>query len=471
MTNHRSVPMIRQALFTAVLAPIVATSLTPLLAVANDGLRSYEENPYYWQYRGEPVLLLGGSVDDNLFQIRGLKPHLNEIRDAGGNYIRNTMSDRKDNGNEVYAYRRLDSGKYDLDQWNDEYWTRFENLLRWTGEREIFVQIEVWDRFDYSRDHWPPHPYNPKNNVNYDAEGSGLADRYPDHPGRNRQPFFFTTPAQDNNETLLPYQQRFVDKMLSYSLQHDHVLYCIDNETSGEEAWATYWAEYLRKRADDAGVEINITQMWDDWNLRGDEHRRTIDHPQRYDFIDVSQNNHKQGQEHWDNFQWVRQYIADQPRPINTVKTYGADGNKFGHSNQDGVERFFRHLLGGAASARFHRPDSGLGLSDVAVAAIGAARKLESEIELWEVQPANERLSDRNENAAYLAADPGEAYALYFTAGGSVGVDLSDVQGELELRWISIDSGDWGETASISGGGVIAVEAPSNGNWLAVIRK
>ena len=33
--------------------------------------------------------------------------------------------------------------------------------------------------------------------------------------------------------------------------------------------------------------------------------------------------------------------------------------------------------------------------------------------------PANELLSDRAENEAYLAARPGQAYALYFTDGGS----------------------------------------------------
>ena len=65
---------------------------------------------------------------------------------------------------------------------------------------------------------------------------------------------------------------------------------------------------------------------------------------------------------------------------MNTTKTYGPDGNKFGHSDQDGIERFWRHLLAGAASLRFHRPDSGLGLNDKAVAAIRAARKLEFKI-------------------------------------------------------------------------------------------
>ena len=136
------------------------------------------------------------------------------------------------------------------------------------------------------------------------------------------------------------------------------------------------------------------------------EHKRTLDHPERYDFCDVSQNNQKKGQEHWDNFQWVRKHIAGQPRPLNTVKTYGADGGRYGN-NRDGLERWWRHVIGGAAAARFHRPDSGLGLSAPAANSIRAARKLESLIKLWDVEPANQLLSERANNEAYLAARPG----------------------------------------------------------------
>ena len=43
-------------------------------------IKPYAENPSYWQYKGKPVLLLGGSVEDNLFQIRDLEEHLEAIR-------------------------------------------------------------------------------------------------------------------------------------------------------------------------------------------------------------------------------------------------------------------------------------------------------------------------------------------------------------------------------------------------------
>lgn len=439
-------------------------------AGGEERIRPYEDNPFYWQYRGEPVLLLGGSVDDNLFQLPDLEKHLDAIRAAGGNYIRNTMSDRPDKGFEVYPFRKRPDGRYDLEQWNEEYWNRFETMLRKTARREIIVQIEVWDRFDYSRDNWPPHPYNPKNNVNYTHEESGLAAEYPHHPGRNRQPFFFTTPEQRNNEVVLRYQRRFVEKLLRHALEYGHVLYCIDNETSGEEAWSTYWAEFIRQRAAEADQKVCITEMWDDWNLRGAHHRRTLDHPERYAFVDVSQNNHQKGQTHWDNFQWVRRYLSDSPRPINTVKTYGADGNKFGHTSQDGIERFWRHLIGGAASARFHRPPSGLGLSEPAVASLGAARKLESLVKLWNVDPAGERLGRREANEAYLAADPGEACVIYFPRGGEVDLDLSDFSGTARLRWIHIDTGQWGGQESLRAGSAVTVQAPDEGNWVGVIR-
>src|SRR3546814_15620044 len=92
---------------------------------------------------------LGGTDDDNLFQRAQVAPHLDSLARIGGNYIRNTMSDR-DPGNER-AFLRLASGKYDLNQWNPEYWKRFKQLLHQARKRDIIVQIELWDRFDHSR--------------------------------------------------------------------------------------------------------------------------------------------------------------------------------------------------------------------------------------------------------------------------------------------------------------------------------
>ena len=464
--------MMRESLVLWCALALVGAAAAAVPAARKPGgrIEPYEKNPRYWQYKGKPVLLLGGSEDDNLFQLPHLKKHLDAMKAAGANFIRNTMSDRKDRGFELYPFKPLGDGKYDLSLWNDEYWARFANMLRWTSERDIIVQIEIWDRFDYSRNNWPGHPYNPANNINYTSKQSGLAGKYPDHPGKNKQPFFFTTPKQKNNTVVLQYQQRFADKLLSYSLKYHHVLYCMDNETSAQEAWATYWAGHVRRRAAEAGKKVCITEMWDDWDLKTARHKRTLDHPERYDFADVSQNNQKKGQMHWDNFQWVRRHIAKRPRPLNTVKTYGADGGRYG-SARDGVERWWRHVIGGAAAARFHRPDSGLGLSKQAVASLQAARKLESLIKLWDVEPAGGLLADRSDNEAFVAARPGRAYALYFTHGGSVRLDLRKHSGEYDLRWIDITTGKWGRQTSLTGGQWVKIDAPGKAARVAAIVK
>jgi hypothetical protein len=466
--------------FVSAAAPAIETprqsTSTAALSDAEPALRPWPKNPFYWEYRGKPCLLLGATDDDNLFQWPSpqLEKQLDGLVEAGGNFIRNTMSDRPDRGFELYPFRRLPNGKYDLEQWNETYWERFEHMLRATQQRGIIVQIEIWDRFDYTdakgSDRWQKHPYNPKNNVNYTYEQSGFADRYPDHPGANKQPFFFTTPRQRNNQVVLAVQNRFVDKLLAHSLEYDHVLYCMDNETKADEAWGKYWATRVNQRANEAGKTVYVTEMWDDWDLRAERHRRTFDHPDLYGFVDVSQNNQKKGQEHWDNFLWVRDYLSKHPRPMNTTKTYGADGGRHGNT-RDGLERFWRHVLAGVAAARFHRPDSGLGLSALSRASLRAVRKLESVAPLWELEPANHLLSDRSENEAYMAAKPGTVYAIYFTNGGEVGLDLKQARGPMDVRWIDVQTGQWSQASRVEGGKVVRIKAPAAGHWLAVVRR
>jgi hypothetical protein len=433
-------------------------------------IKPWTGNRWFWEYKGEPLMLLGASSDDNLFQwpAEMLLPHLDSMKAAGANYVRNTMSDRSDRGFELYPYQQLDNGKYDLKRWNGQYWDRFRFFLEETAKRDIIVQIEVWDRFDYSRENWPPHPYNPQNNINYSFEVSGLANEYPDHPGRNDQPFFFTTPKQQNNEVLLAYQKKFVKKMLSCSLNFDHVLYCIDNETSGEEEWAVFWADLILSEAEKSDKEIYVTEMWDNWDLKSEQHKRTFDHPERYAFCDVSQNNQQKGQIHWDNFQWVRNYIAVTPRPLNTVKTYGADGGRHGNT-KDGLERWWRHLIGGAASARFHRPPSGLGLSELSAASVKVAREIESVVKFWELKPGNELLSNREENEAYLASKPGEVYVIFFTDGGEVSLDLTKLNYDFSLKWADVRQGTWLPEQKIAGGDTVKLSASGKMEWIAVI--
>ena len=297
---------------------------------------------------------------------------------------------------------------------------------------------------------------------------SGLRLKYPIHPGLNKQPFFFTTPDQQNNEVVLKYQCRFVEKMLSYTLNYDHVLYCMDNETSGEEEWSTYWAHFIRSRAEKRGKKVYLTEMWGNWNLQSKDHKRTFDHPELYDFCDISQNNHKRGQAHWDNFMWTKNYISSLPRPINTVKTYGADGGSHGSTN-NGIDSWWRHLIGGVASARFHRPVAGLGLSTLSMNSIKAAREIEKITPFWELTPNNNLLLNRNENEAYLTSKPGEIYVVFFPDNGEVEIDLKEYNSDFKLKWMNVREGTWDSESKLIGGKVAILKTPGSHQWIAVV--
>jgi len=448
-------------------------------------------NPRYWQYNSRPVLLLGGSKDDNLFQIPELKEHLDLLAGVGGNYVRNTMSDRMIKGFEIHAFEKLASGKYDLTRWNDEYWDRFEALLKLTSEREIIVQIEVWDRFDYTDygrfEGWSDCPYNPAKNVNYTSKESALAALYGKrHPSADEQPFFHTIPAMDDNAVVRKYQEAFVDKMLSHSLPYGNVLYCMNNETSTPPAWGQYWMRYIRNRAAEAGVNVYVTDMFDvGWDLDTEpKFLPSFDRPDLYTFLDISQNNGNKNSvaKHWKNILFVYDRTKDQPRPINNVKVYGADEyppksnyhkrvwQRWG--TKSAVQKFVMNVLAGCASTRFHRNQSnGLGLTKPAQDCIKAVRKLESLIAMWEVNPDSSLLSDHDADGAFLAAKPGEQYAIYFVDGGSAVLDLSGDRSSYNLKWISVDTGQWGKEGSITGGATVTVSTPGKGGWIAAIVK
>ncbi len=436
----------------------------------------YKTNPKYWQYKGKPVLLLGGSKTDHLFLAENLKEHLDEMAEIGANYVRNTMSQRE--GLDLKPYKRLDNGKFDLNQWNDVYWQKFDDFLKWTCERDIIVQIEVWDRFDYSRDNWQHSPWRPENNINYSNEESGFADTYPKHPASDLQPFFHSVPGmpkyQQNLDMIRKNQEKFVDKMLSYSLNYGHVLYCMNNETSTPVEWGKYWMNYINEKANAINAKVFCTDMFDHFFKPKSCPRclKAIQETDIYKFLDISQINSRNFNEaHWDTLQWIiQQRDKFTLRPINNTKIYGGGNSSWGSgSNDDGIERFCRNIIGGCASSRHHRPISGNGLNDKAKASIKSVRKVEKYIKLWEVEPRMDLLSGREEDEVYVSAKEGEKYILYFTNSGDVKLDLNRYNHTYKMKWININTGEFGPESTLKGDNIVSIETPYQGSWFAVL--
>ena len=270
---------------------------------------------------------------------------------------------------------------------------------------------------------------------------------------------------------LLEYQQKYVDKILSYTLNYDHVLYCMDNETSVTSDWGKFWAQYIRKRGLENGKFLQTTEMWDPWDLDHITHRETTDNPEIFSFVDISQNNHNSGEEHWSNGIKRIDHLKkiDALRPCNNVKVYGNDSGRH-QTTQNGVECFVRNIMFGSAGTRFHRPTSGQGLNEVAQSAIRSVRMVTDEMDFFKGDPLDHVIIHKDPNEAYCRGIEGIEYLVYFPAGGQVDLNIMLPGRQGSVRWMSIDKGEWYSEDEIEIDSEIRVTTPSEGNWLALIQ-
>lgn len=446
----------------------------------NSPIRTYPDNPWYWEYHGEPILLRGGSDDDNLYQWTGktLTDHLDLLASVGGNYVRNTMSCR-DRGN-VYAFKQTKDGVYDLDQWNEQYWDRLTFFLQETARRGIIVQLTLWDQVDLGR---PNDPWRAENNINYSSvKRGGQEDSY--------------NTVETNNKEVLHYQRKYIDRLLSITLTYDHVLYNVNNESSKGVTWENYWAQHIHRTAENMNRKAYVTTMQFD---PANSVRSAMTFRDIYDFVEISQNNQDsrgaRGQGHWDNIINWREKLAFHrrgPMPINNVKVYGGlDGINYSAGTEtEATNRFWRNIFAGCASSRFHRPALprawGSGLNDRVQTNLKAMDMFLGKFNIFSASPHNDLLRHIVATApstmeAYVLSDIGRQYAVYFPRGRfMVGLDPWVYVNKVSIRWLNIEKLTWSEPEIIEvqwegsrndwgHRGEVVLKTPGNESYIALL--
>lgn len=405
-------------------------------------IQPFSKNPWYWEYHGEPIVLFGGSDNDNLWQWTGnkLTDHLDLLQSLGGNYVRNTMSDRDDDN--IFAHTKNNQGKYDLTVWNDAYWDRLDFFLKETYSRRIIVQLTLWDWFDLDSSRFPIHPLNPENNVNWE---SGVINHRDDYYGGS---------LSSQNQKVVDYQNKYIDKLLSITFKYDHVLYNIGNESSLGVKWENHWAKYINDKASVADKKIYITSMQMEPN---NSVRHVMTYNELFSFVEISQNNQDsrggRGITHYSNIIKWRRMIESSPIgpiPMNNEKIYGA-GNGSNYSAGTGREaedRFWKNIFAGAASVRFHRPTDrgwGIGLSERAQINIKSMSMFLREFDIFNAVPY-EGIKLYGASEGYALANTGKQYAIYLPGGRySVEFDPWVYVKKLKVKYLDIDSSSWSD--------------------------
>ena len=73
----------------------------------------------------------------------------------------------------------------------------------------------------------------------------------------------------------------------------------------------------------------------------------------------------------------------------------------------------------------------------------------------------------RNANEAYLLAEEGKVYSVFFTSSGrEVELDVSGLKGKVMVRWLNPGKAEWLEEQSVYGEKIILTK-PGEGQWVA----
>ncbi len=389
MSKHRS--RYRFHLAAAIVFAVAALHAWALPAAADGGeaarVQPYAENPRYLAMDGVPFFAIGAThrhswtpisrpaqfeLLQDLDRLAAVMARIDSPHVRG--FVRcmpyDPMNHMHDGAVDpvLQPWKRLDDGRYDLAEFEPAWQERLRSFLNAARERGILVSLEVWDDWSVTRGiggawdpgpghAWHSHPFQPDNNVNYGRQVLPHTTR------ACVSPFYQTLPGANGNQTVLDFQQHYVDHLIGIAGDYPNVIWNLSNETRATLAWSRYWADYLRERLP-AGAMIGEMPSTTGRDGVGecdpDLSPLTLATDDRYDFVDVAQPVSRHGfgadpaRQGIGGAQRIRQYqqamaAAGRIKPLVVSKDY--------HSHPDGgTAVLWSRLTGGAATSRFHRP-------------------------------------------------------------------------------------------------------------------
>ena len=341
--------------------------------------------------------------------------------------------------------------KFDLEQFDLEYFDRLRQRVQSAGEHGIYVSImlfEGWGTWGIDGV-WKGHPFSLANNVNgieADTNGDGICIEYNSAPP--------TSPG------VAQLQEAYVRKVIETVNDLDNVLYEIENEAG---TYSTEWQYAMIRLVKQ--IESAMPQQ----------------HPVGMTF------------QYAPNRQYYGSNAALFASPADWISIgpkadgdYGyqtsppvADGSKVLLTDSD-------HLWGIGGNVdwawksfiRGHQPlfmdpydNSLLGKTppeswEPLRKSLGQVRQLADRVELASMVPHDELAS-----TSYCLANPGREYVAFLPKGGHVDVDLSASAGMMDVEWIPPVDGASQQGEQVSGGDKATFASPFNGAAVLYLKK
>ena len=201
--------------------------------VTSQPISLHPDNQHYFLFRGKPFVIVssgehyGAVLNPDIDYIKYLntlqKDGMTYTRIFSGTYFeragsfgieRNTLAPAP--GKALLPWKRSNEpgavcggNKFDLDQWDTDYFSRLRSFVSEALKRGIIVEISLFSSI-YS--YWDIQVWNPKNNINIKEEISKQEVQ------------------TLNNGPVLKYQESVVRKIIKELNEYDNIIYEIQNE-------------------------------------------------------------------------------------------------------------------------------------------------------------------------------------------------------------------------------------------------
>jgi hypothetical protein len=225
-----------RSLLRAILGLSLVLGVRHVSAEKAEPIRLLPKNPHYFVFRGKPTVLITsgehyGAVMNRDFDFRRYlstleADGLNYTRLFGGSYVevpaksfgilRNDLAPAP--GHFLAPWKRSEvkgyaggGNKFDLEQWNPEYFQRLHDFISEASQRGIVVELTLFSS-QYGELQWNYSPFNSNNNVNHtDAVDWKKLETL-------------------ENGNILKYQESYTQKLVREANGFDNVIFEIQNE-------------------------------------------------------------------------------------------------------------------------------------------------------------------------------------------------------------------------------------------------
>jgi hypothetical protein len=450
-------------------ASLAACSLSGSPAVSAEGrapaagpLRVHPDNPrYFTDGSGRAVYLTGSHTWPSLVDIGPGDPptpfdfpaYLDFLAKLDHNFIRlwtwepitwNTERNRRKGIHSAapQPFARTGPGKaldgkpkFNLTQYDREYFERLRSRVRAAGEWGIYVSVMLFEGWamQFSGGAWEGHPFHPANNtdgIDGDANGDGMG-------------LEVHTLA---NKAVTALQEAYVRKVVDTVNDLDNVLYEISNENHPPSTEWQYHVietihEYEREKPEQHPVGMTF-------QYKGGSNRTLFDSP-----ADWISPNPEGG--YRDN-----PPAADGSKVIltDTDHLWGIGGNQawVWKSFLRGMNPLFMDPYDGVVLGNRFDPKW-----DPIRKSCGYTLRLAEQMNLAAMTPKN-RLSSTNYCLAN--ATPGGEYLVYLPEGGKCTVDLTATPGKLAVEWVNPSTGKSTAAGTVEGKSKRQFTAPFDGD-------